>query len=78
MIKIAFFVEGQTERIFIEHLLDNFFTQPYFNVESFKILKDRATYITKSNYDDSSVNYSFLIFDGTLLSNHQQQIHFQC
>lgn len=63
MIKIAFFVEGQTERIFIEYFLDQYFTHPFFNVESYELIKDRARIITKSNYEEKDINYFFLIFD---------------
>jgi len=65
MIKIAFFVEGQTERIFLETLLDNYFTHPYFNVESYQIIEDKATLITKAHYNNANINLSFLIFDVT-------------
>ena len=65
MLKIAFFVEGQTERIFLESLLNNFFTHPYFNVESYQLVEDKATLITKANYDHSEVTLYFLIFDVT-------------
>jgi hypothetical protein len=63
MKKIAFFVEGKTERIFIEKLIDNYFTHPFFNVESFELVGDRAKTITKANYNDGSVAYYFLVYD---------------
>jgi len=63
MLKVAFFVEGQTERIFIEQLLDNYFTHPYFNVSSVELVSGKAKYVTKGNYDHDEVNLSFLIFD---------------
>lgn len=65
MIKIAFFVEGQTERIFLESLLNNYFTHPYFNVESYQIIENKATLITKAFYDHPDIRLSFLIFDVT-------------
>jgi hypothetical protein len=63
MVKIAFFVEGQTERIFLEKLLDSYFTHPYFNIESIQLVEDKATIITKANYDHEEVKLYFLIFD---------------
>lgn len=63
MVKIAFFVEGQTERIFLENLLDNYFTHPYFNIESLQLVEGKATTITKANYDHEEVKLYFLIFD---------------
>jgi len=63
MTKIAFFVEGKTERIFIEKFLDSYYTHPFFNVESYELRGQRATVITKSHYEDDTVNYQFLIFD---------------
>ena len=63
MTKIAFFVEGKTERIFIENFLDSYYTHPFFNVESYELKGQRATIVTKSNYEDDTVNYQFLIFD---------------
>jgi len=63
MIKIAFFVEGKTERIFIEKFLDSFYTHPFFNMESYEVRGGRAQVVTKSHYEDDTVGYSFLIFD---------------
>jgi len=63
MVKIAFFVEGQTERIFLEKLLDSYFTHPYFNIESLQLVEGKATIITKANYDHEEVKLYFLIFD---------------
>ncbi len=63
MKKIAFFVEGKTERIFIETLLDNYFSHPYFNVESFELIGEKAKAITKANYEDGLVSHYFLIYD---------------
>ncbi|MCK4408211.1 MAG: DUF4276 family protein [Bacteroidales bacterium] len=63
MIRIAFFVEGKTERIFIENFLDNYYTHPFFNVESQELRGGRAKKIIKSNYEDNNIKYSFLIFD---------------
>ncbi len=82
MIKIAFFVEGKTERIFIEYFLDSYYTHPYFNVESQELRGGRAKIVTKSNYEDDNLNYSFLIFDvggdgsitGTILERSKKLI----
>jgi hypothetical protein len=63
MIKIAFFVEGQTERIFIERLMDKYFTHPTFNITSFDYIEDIAVRVTVANYDKSKVDYEFLIFN---------------
>lgn len=63
MVKIALFVEGQTERIFLERLLDNYYTHPDFNVESQEIRGGRAKIITHINYTENNVKYYFLIFD---------------
>lgn len=63
MTKIAFFVEGQTERIFVESFLNSYYTHPYFNVESYELRGGNAKIVTKSNYDDDTINYQFLIFD---------------
>ena len=63
MIKIAFFVEGKTERIFIEKFLDSYYTHPFFNVESQELRGGRAKIVNKSNYEDENLKYSFLIFD---------------
>jgi len=63
MVKIAFFVEGQTERIFVEKLLDSYFTHPYFNIESIQLVEYKATIITKANYYHEEVKLYFLIFD---------------
>ncbi len=63
MVKIAFFVEGQTERVFLESLLDNLFTHPNFNIHSEELRGGKAKVITHENYDNSSIRYYFLIYD---------------
>jgi hypothetical protein len=63
MTKIAFFVEGQTERIFVESFLNSYYTHPYFNVESYELRGGNAKIVTKSNYDDETINFQFLIYD---------------
>jgi len=63
MTKIAFFVEGKTERIFIEKFLDSYYTHPFFNVESYELRGGLAKIVTKSNYEDNTISYQFLIFD---------------
>ena len=63
MVKMAFFVEGQTERIFLENLLNEYFTHPYFNVESVQLIEGKATSITKANYDHDNIRLYFLIYD---------------
>ena len=63
MVKIAFFVEGQTERIFLEKLLDCYYTHPNFSVESQEYRGGKSKIITHSLYDTNEVQYYFLIFD---------------
>jgi hypothetical protein len=63
MLKIAFFVEGKTERIFVEKFLDSYYTHPFFNIESQELRGGRAKLVTKANYNEQSIKYSFLIFD---------------
>jgi hypothetical protein len=56
-------LEGQTERIFIENLLNEYFTHPFFNIESVQLIEGKATSITKANYDHDDVRLYFLIYD---------------
>ena len=63
MVRIAFVVEGQTERIFIENLLNNFYSHPNFNVTSRELRGYKEIEVTKPNYKESEVEHSFLILD---------------
>lgn len=63
MIKIAFFVEGKTERIFVEKYLNIVYSHPHFNIDSYEIRGGRIKIITKLNYNNESIDYYFLIFD---------------
>lgn len=64
MIKIAIFVEGQTERIFVEKLLNCYLTHPYFTIKSVKLLGDKVSIITReSNHPE--IKYYFYIVDVT-------------
>jgi hypothetical protein len=62
MKKVAFFVEGQTERIFIEKLLEEVFTYPKYDIESYSIVRDKAS-IVRGKRVDNNLDYFFLIFD---------------
>ncbi len=63
MLKLAFFVEGQTELIFVEYLIDEYFTHPFFTIESYQLIGNRAKTITKRKHDRPDLEYYFLIFD---------------
>ena len=63
MLNIALFVEGKTERIFIEKIIDEYFSHPFFNIDSFELIGDRARSVTKGHYKHPDVNISFLIYD---------------
>lgn len=62
MIKISFFVEGQTERIFIEKLLDKYFTHPEFEIESCRLIGDGIQMVRKRNIY-SGIQLYILIYD---------------
>ncbi|MCK4799045.1 MAG: DUF4276 family protein [Spirochaetes bacterium] len=63
MKKIAIFVEGQTERIFVEKLINEYLTYDDYDLESIKMLGDSTTTITKRKKIDNNIKYYFLIFD---------------
>ncbi len=63
MVNIALFVEGKTERIFIEKLIDEYFSHPFFNIDSFELIGERARSVTKGHYKNPDVKISFLIYD---------------
>lgn len=66
MIRIAFFVEGQTEKIFIEKFLEQYLSYQDIKIKSFKP-KNRSSYFHiikatgEEDYDE--IKYYFLIFD---------------
>lgn len=62
MRKVALFVEGQTERIFIEKLIENIFTYPSFDIQSYSLRGDRAKMVRACRMDNN-LEYFFLIFD---------------
>jgi hypothetical protein len=62
MRKFAFFVEGQTERIFLEHFISSYFTYPIAISDSKKIIGDRIITI-RSNSTLEKTEYYFLLYD---------------
>ncbi len=62
MKKIAFFVEGQTERILIEKLIENFFSYPDYDIKSSQLIGDRLRIVRKP-YKKDATEYFFFIFD---------------
>ena len=63
MIKIAFFVEGQTERIFIEKLLSEYLTYSKYAIESVKLLGEKSVKITTKSNFSPKIKYNILIYD---------------
>lgn len=63
MIKIAFFVEGQTERIFVEKLLCEYLTYPKYTIEIVKFMGDRSINIITKRNISPEIKYYFLIYD---------------
>lgn len=63
MLNIAFFVEGGTERIFLEGLINEYFSHPYFNIETFELLGDQVILIKKGHYSHEDLELSFIIYD---------------
>lgn len=63
MIKIAFFVEGQTERIFIEKLLSAYLTYPKYTIEVKKLLGEKSINIITKRNVSPEIKYNFLIYD---------------
>ena len=62
MIKISFFVEGQTERIFLEKLLDEYFNPSELVIDSYKLIgRDRHLIRQRKTY--SGVRYYALIYE---------------
>ena len=64
MKKIAFFVEGQTERIFIEKLIEEYYTYQDFNIKSIKQIGNK-TCVMRAEHKKDNINYYFLIFDAS-------------
>ena len=62
MKKYAYFVEGQTERIFLEHFLTSYFTYPTAVADSKKMIGDNIITIRTNNILDET-DYYFLIYD---------------
>jgi len=63
MINIAFFVEGQTERIFIQELLSEYLTYSKYTIEAIKMIgKKSRRIITKRNISPE-IEYNILIYD---------------
>ncbi len=63
MIKIAFIVEGQTERIFLESFLNAYFTHPDFDIESKQLTRNSTRIVTKRRYEPQALKFFFLILD---------------
>lgn len=63
MIKIAFFVEGQTERIFTEKLLSEYLTYPKYTIEVKKLLGEKSINIITKRNVSPEIKYDFLIYD---------------
>jgi len=63
MIKIAFFVEGQTERIFTEKLLSEYLTYPKYTIEVKKLLGEESINIITKRNVSPEIKYDFLIYD---------------
>lgn len=63
MIKIAFFVEGQTERIFVEKLLGEYLTYPKYTIEAKKLLGEKSINIITRRNISPEIKYYFLIYD---------------
>jgi len=62
MIKISIFVEGQTERIFLEKFLEEYFNPAEFVVESCRLIGNKISVIrTRKIY--SGIQVYFLIYD---------------
>lgn len=62
MKKIAFFVEGQSERIFIEHFLNDYLAPTDFKIDSYRIVAKNLISISKG-LDYKNPSYMFLIYD---------------
>ncbi len=62
MLKVGIFVEGQTERIFVEKLLDEYLTHPYITIEAVRLLGNEVSIVKKQN-THSGTQYYFLIHD---------------
>lgn len=62
MKKTAFFVEGQTERIFIEKLIEEYFSFPDYDIVSQLLIGNDLKTVRKRRKSDDA-NYFFLIFD---------------
>jgi hypothetical protein len=60
--KYAYFVEGQTERIFLEHFLTSYLTYPTAISDSKKIIGDNIVTI-RSNSILEETEYYFLVYD---------------
>jgi predicted ATP-dependent endonuclease of OLD family len=62
MLKIAFFVEGQSERIFLESFIGEYLAPTDRILRSFQIVGEKLRTITKGiNYETPS--YYFVIYD---------------
>jgi len=62
MLKVGIFVEGQTERIFVEKLLNEYLTSSYVTIEAIKHLGNKVSIVRKRN-THSGTRYYFLIHD---------------
>ena len=62
MIKIGIFVEGQTERIFVEKLLEKYLTPPEFEIESCRLIGDGIHMVRRRNIH-SGIQIYVLIYD---------------
>ena len=64
MKKIAFFVEGQTERIFIEKLIEEYYSYPDYDIISSQLKSNRLMTVRRRRKKDA-VEYLFIVIDAS-------------
>ncbi|MBN2324224.1 MAG: DUF4276 family protein [Spirochaetes bacterium] len=62
MTKTCIFVEGQTERIFLKYLIEQYLSPPTFTIDSVKLISNKL-YTIKSSCSIDNTDHYFLIFD---------------